>query len=101
MARPGNTGRQLFEAATRLHEQAGIPFPYAHHGHSIGLQVHERPLISPHETIPYEVGMVTTVETRVRWVGKVGYHMEDLVEITDGAPIVHSTFFDNEEIFEI
>jgi len=45
--------------------------------------------------------MLSTVETRVRWVGKVGYHMEDLIEITDGAPVVFSTAFDNEELFVI
>lgn len=101
MLRPGNTGRQLFEEATRLHRKAHIPFPYAHNGHSIGLQVHERPLISPHEDWSYEAGMVSTVETRYREVGKAGYHMEDLIEITEGAPIVLSTYFDNEEIFVI
>jgi Xaa-Pro dipeptidase len=101
MVRPGNTGAQLFEAATRSHEKHGIPFPYAHNGHGIGLQIHERPLISPHDHTPYQAGMMTTVETRVRWVGKVGYHMEDLIEETEGAPVIRSDYFDNEDIFEI
>lgn len=101
MARPGNTGAQLFEAATRLHEKHNIPFPYAHNGHGIGLQVHEHPLISPHDHTPIEAGMMITVETRVRWVGKVGYHMEDLLEITEGAPIVRSDYFDNETILVV
>ena len=51
--------------------------------------------------IAYEAGMMTTVETRVRWVGKRGYHMEDLIEITDGAPVVRSDYFDNEEILVV
>ena len=101
MARPGNTGRQLFEAATRLYAKHGLPFPFAHNGHGIGLQVHEHTLISPHEEIAYEPGMVTTVETHVRWVGKVGYHMEDLIEITEGAPKLLSDYFDNEEILVV
>jgi len=101
MVRPGNTGAQLFEAATRLHEKHGIPFPYAHNGHGIGLMIHEHPLISPHETIPYEAGMMTTVETRVRWAGKVGYHMEDLIEVTESAPILRSDYFDNEDIMVV
>jgi len=37
----------------------------------------------------------------VRWVGKVGYHMEDLIEVTDRAPILRSDYFDNEEIFVV
>jgi len=101
MVRPGNTGRELFARATELHAEHDIPFPYAHNGHSLGLLVHEHPLISPHETIPYEAGMMTTVETRVRWVGKCGYHMEDLIEVTDGAPVVRSNYFDNEEILVV
>jgi Xaa-Pro aminopeptidase len=101
MVRPGNSGRQLFEEATRLHARANIPFPYAHNGHSIGLQVHEHPLISPHEELVYEPGMVTTIETRVRWVGEKGLHMEDLVQVTDGAPLLLSDFFDNEDILII
>ncbi|MDN5925883.1 MAG: Xaa-Pro peptidase family protein [Hyphomicrobiales bacterium] len=101
MLRPGNSGRQLFEEATRLHEKHGIPFPYAHNGHSIGLEGHERPMINPYEDIAYEPGMVSTVETRVRWVGKKGLHMEDLVAITDSGPVLLSDAFDNEEIFVI
>ncbi len=101
MVRPGNTGAQLFTEATRLHAQHKIPFPYAHNGHGIGLFIHEHPLISPHDNTPYEPGMMTTVETRVRWVGKVGYHMEDLIEVTDGAPILRSDYFDNEKILVV
>ncbi len=99
--RPGVTGRELFERATRLHEQHDIPFPYAHNGHGLGLLVHEHPLISPHEDIAFEPGMMTTVETRIRWVGKCGYHMEDLIEVTESAPRVRSDYFDNEEILVV
>ncbi len=101
MVRPGNTGRELFARATALHAEHDIPFPYAHNGHSLGLLVHEHPLISPHEEIPYEAGMMTTVETRVRWEGKCGYHMEDLIEVTEGEPIVRSNYFDNEDILVV
>ena len=91
MLRPGNTGRELFDAATRLHDKHGLPFPYAHNGHSIGLEGHERPMISPFEDIPYEPGMVSTVETRVRWVGQKGLHMEDLIAITNNGPVRYPT----------
>jgi Xaa-Pro aminopeptidase len=101
MLRPGNTGRDLFEAATALHERHGLAFPYAHNGHSIGLEVHERPMISPYEDIVYAPGMVSTVETRVREAGERGLHMEDLVQITEQGPVVLSTAFDNETIYEV
>ncbi len=101
MLRPGNTGRAIFEAATLLHERHGLPFPYAHNGHSIGLEVHERPMISPYEDIVYASGMISTVETRVREAGERGLHMEDLVQITEQGPVLLSTAFDNERIYEI
>jgi Xaa-Pro aminopeptidase len=99
--RPGKCGRELFELAGRLHDKHQIPLPYAHNGHSIGLEVHEHPFIGPHEEVPFEPGMVCTVETRVRWVGRKGLHMEDLFEITSTDPVLMSDAFDNEEILVI
>lgn len=97
----GKTGRELFELAKRTQEKLGLSFTYSHNGHSIGLNGHEHPIINPHEDIPYQVGMITTVETRARWPGKLGYHMEDIIEITAGAPIWHAKYFPNEELLEV
>ena len=55
----------------------------------------------PGHNYVYEAGMVSTVETRVRWPGKVGYHMEDLYLVTEGAPVLLSDAFDNEEILVV
>jgi len=63
--------------------------------------VHEHPIINAQEEMPYEPGMITTVETRARWVGELGYHMEDIIEITDGAPIWHAKHFPNEELLVV
>jgi len=97
----GKTGRELFELAKRTQEKLGLSFTYSHNGHSIGLNGHEHPIINPHEDIPYQLGMITTVETRARWPGKLGYHMEDIIEITGGAPIWHAKHFPNEELLEV
>lgn len=101
MCRPGRVGSELFAKAKELQEKAGMPFAYSHNGHGIGLNVHEFPVIGPREKTPYQAGMITTVETRHRVVGKLGLHMEDIIEITDGAPIWHARYFQNEEIFVI
>ncbi len=99
--RPGKTGRELFDLAKRLQLKAGLEFPYSHNGHSLGLNIHEHPIINAQEDMPYQPGMLTTVETRARWVGELGYHMEDIVEITDGAPIWHAKYFPNEELLVV
>lgn len=101
MLRPGRTGSEVYEACVRLHAERDLPFIFGHNGHSVGLMIHERPIIGPHETIPYEAGMVSTVETRVRWPGQKGYHMEDLFLITENGPKLLSSKFDNEEIMVV
>lgn len=45
--------------------------------------------------------MVSTVQTRARWPGRVGYHMEDLFLVTDDGPVQLSDAFDNEEILVV
>jgi len=99
--RVGRTGRELFALAKKMQEKAGLAFPYSHNGHSLGLNIHEHPIINAQEAMPYEAGMVTTVETRARWPGELGYHMEDIIEITDGAPIWHARHFPNEELLVV
>ena len=101
MLRPGISGREVYARCAAMHQDRKLPFPFGHNGHGVGLMIHEHPLIAPHEEMMYEPGMVSTVETRVRWPGKVGYHMEDLYLVTDGAPILLSDAFDNEEILAV
>ena len=98
--KPGASTRDIYDAYLAMIAPLDMP-PIDFVGHGIGLQIHEHPLISPHESIPYEAGMMTTVETRVRWPGKVGYHMEDLIEVTESAPILRSDYFDNEDIMVV
>ena len=84
-----------------MHQARDLPFSFGHNGHGVGLMIHENPLIAPHEDLVYEAGMVSTVETRVRWPGRVGYHMEDLFLVTDKGPAQLSDAFDNEEILVV
>lgn len=99
--RPGVSGREIFEHCVALHRERDLPFAFGHNGHGVGLMIHENPLIAPHEHLVYEAGMVSTVETRVRWPGRVGYHMEDLYLVTDDGPVQLSDAFDNEEILVV
>ncbi|MEO6624729.1 MAG: Xaa-Pro peptidase family protein [Burkholderiaceae bacterium] len=101
MLRPGISGREIFERCSVMHKKRSLPFPFGHNGHGVGLTIHEHPLIAPHEEMVYEPGMVSTVETRVRWPGKIGYHMEDLYLVTEREPILLSDAFDNEEILVV
>lgn len=99
--RAGRLGRDVYKKAQELFAEAGLPAEYPHFGHGIGLGLHERPAIRPTEDIPFEPGMLVTVETRHREAGKLGMHMEDLIEITDGAPVWHTGPCDGKMLYRI
>ncbi len=101
LVRPGNRASDIFQAMKEGHERVDLHFPLPHAGHSVGLSVHETPILNPFDHTELQADMMFCVETRVRWMGKVGYHMEDLILVTDGAPKVLTTFFDTGRFFEI
>lgn len=101
-ARPGNKASDIFHMMEKEHKRVDLPFPLPHSGHSVGLTVHEAPVLSPMDHTELEPNMVLYIETRVRWPDKAGYHIEDLVQITDGAPnVITGGFFDPSELLEI
>lgn len=101
LVRPGNCACDIFQAMRDGHKRVNLHFPLPHAGHSVGLAGHETPILSPVDRTEIEENMMFCVETRVRWLGEVGYHIEDLVLVTDGAPRILTTFFDTGHLFEI
>lgn len=82
--KPGMTGRQA-DAIARDYlkaENYGDFFGHAL-GHSIGLDNHELPGLSPFDETVLEPGMVTTIEPGVYVPGLGGVRIEDMVLITD------------------
>src|SRR6267143_1931793 len=62
---------------------------YAHGlGHGIGLQVHERPYLSPTDHTALRTGMVITNEPGIYIPGWGGVRLEEMVLITDTGPEV-------------
>ena len=86
--RPGAIGRDLYAEAQRLYRDAGFELRHPNNGHAVGLEVHERPQIGPHEDLAFEPGMVVTVESRVRLSEVASLHLEDMVLVTLQGPTV-------------
>jgi Xaa-Pro aminopeptidase len=68
---------------------AGERHAFAHGlGHGIGLEVHERPFLSPADQTPLAPGMVITNEPGIYVPGWGGVRLEDMVRVTEGEPEV-------------
>lgn len=100
-ARSGNKASDIFSVMKKEHKRVDLHFPLPHGGHSVGLSVHEPPILSPMDQTELAPNMMLYIETRVRWPGKAGFHIEDLVQVTNGAPKVLTDFFDTSELLEI
>jgi Xaa-Pro aminopeptidase len=68
---------------------AGEPHAFGHGlGHGIGLEVHERPFLSPSDQTTLQAGMVVTNEPGIYVPGWGGVRLEEMVLITDDEPEV-------------
>jgi Xaa-Pro aminopeptidase/Xaa-Pro dipeptidase len=82
--KPGRTGREVDAEARKIIDDAGYGQYFGHSlGHSIGLDYHEKPLLSPFDETVLEPGMVLTVEPGVYIDGFGGVRIEDMVVVTE------------------
>jgi Xaa-Pro aminopeptidase len=84
-AKPGVLAREVNVACRDPIEDAGLGEHFRHRmGHGIGLDVHERPFISPEDETPLEVGMTFTDEPSIIVPGLFGVRIEDIVVCEEG-----------------
>jgi Xaa-Pro dipeptidase len=80
--RPGVKASEVFQVCAAEFARIGIDFKMPHIGHSIGVVIHENPMLHPFDHTVLEPGMVFMLEPAIR--GRDGfYHTEDIIEITD------------------
>ena len=81
--KPGVTGEEIFDFACGLYRKHGLSLPMMG-GHSIGLVIHERPVIIPGDDWEVEEGMTMCIET-VSSVEEHNehYHLEDMIVVRD------------------
>jgi Xaa-Pro dipeptidase len=77
-ARPGMSGKELFDITVEGVRQAGVGHYQRHHvGHGIGVEIYDPVLITPHNEDLLEVGTVVNIETPYYEFGFGAVHVED------------------------
>ena len=99
--RPGVLASHVYDVNVQAYKEVEIPFSLPFAGHGVGLYIHEVPMLAKLDDTPLQANMVFAVETRVRWPGREGYHIEDLVVIREDGPEVITTFMDTSRLMEI
>jgi Xaa-Pro aminopeptidase len=84
-ASAGTPAREVNAACRKPIEDAGLGEHFRHRmGHCIGMDVHERPFISPEDETPLEPGMTFTDEPSIIIPGRFSVRIEDIVVCEDG-----------------
>jgi Xaa-Pro aminopeptidase len=93
--RPGALARDVNTACRAPIEEAGLGEHFRHRmGHGIGLDVHERPFLSPEDETPLEAGMTFTDEPSIIVPGSFGMRIENVVVCAEGGARVLNDYPD-------
>jgi Xaa-Pro aminopeptidase len=80
----GVTAREVNAACRKPIEDAGLGEHFRHRmGHGIGMNVHERPFLSPEDETPLEAGMTFTDEPSIMIMGGYGVRIEDIIVVEE------------------
>jgi Xaa-Pro aminopeptidase len=84
-ASAGTPARDVNAACRKPIEDAGLGEHFRHRmGHGIGMDVHERPFISPEDDAPLQPGMTFTDEPSIIIPGRFSVRIEDIVVCEEG-----------------
>ena len=86
MVRPGMAAEEPFFFCKERFEKVGLKFTMPHIGHSLGVELHESPMLRPGEKTKLEVGMVINIEPLITDSVGETYHLEDLFVVTEQGP---------------
>lgn len=79
----GMTGKQADALARDIISAEGFGSCFGHStGHGVGVEIHEKPNLSPRNELPLKSGEIVTVEPGIYLPGEFGVRIEDMAFIT-------------------
>ena len=94
----GRPVNELYETCKAGFEREGLAFFMPHIGHSLGVELHEAPIVEPKEKTVLQENMVFNIEPFFKDTQGQGYHVEDLILVTTQAPRILSGRLAPEEL---
>ncbi len=99
--KPGVRACDVFNYCIQAFAAKGLTLNVPHIGHSLGIALHEYPMIEPGNSTELQAGMVINIEPYYVESGDAVYTLEDLVHITPAGPVILSDYSQTEQLYNI
>lgn len=100
-ARAGVGARDLYQSCVDYSQEIEMPFDMSLIGHSLGIGLHEYPVLGPTYQEKLEANMTLCIEIASRVPGIGRFHVEDLILVEEGGYTRLTDHMDTEEMLVI
>jgi Xaa-Pro aminopeptidase len=100
-ARPGVRACDLHQDCVEFSRQIGMPLDVSAIGHSLGIGLHEHPILDPSSTAELEANMMLCIEIASGVAGLGLFHVEDLILVQEGGNELMTDHMNTEEMLVI
>ena len=97
--RPGVKAGEIYLLARQALADRDLSLTSQAIGHSLGIGLHEQPILHARNETELAPGMVLNIEPAVKDAQGFLYHLEDLALVTEDEPVILTTLMNTEELF--
>ena len=101
LVKPGIVARDVFQAGVRISKELGMTAAAPDFGHSLGIRLHEYPILSAYEDEVLVPDMVMCIEVSQKFDRLGNFHVEDIVHVTPNGAQVLTTLMDTTDMLVV